>query len=356
MKHVSASQIKSFRSCRRKWYLEQTDDSPRKVTAATELGKRLHTLFETALVAGDPALLDDEPICTELVWLRELLAQGPVSADMIERRIDIEDFALPIVGYIDLVLEPDADTLLIVDHKTTSAWRWIQTPETLREDPQAIIYSYAMAAAYPHKQVFRFMHHCVLTRGKAAQERLVEVSFTRDEVLAFADVLDAQIREMCAVYDVGLAQNIVGAYDDTCWQYGGCPFRGQCGIGGSRPTEVSMGLSSIFGAAAAPAAVQDTVRIVYRDCLPTGVQPVAWSTFVEPIVREYCEKAGVSSHLLVDYEKGVRQVADVVRRAVIAGELAWPAAGVRVDSADPCARLFCAIAGDEFVVVSPLVR
>jgi RecB family exonuclease len=347
MEYVSASQIKTFRDCRRKWYYERTDDGPRSVSAAAELGKRLHTVFENALLAGDATLLDAEPQLAELVWIRELCAQGPVTADMVERRLDVDDFAVPLLGYIDLVLEPDDDTLLIVDHKTTSAWRWAQTPETLREDPQAIIYCYAMMRAYPAKTRFQFMHHVVLTKGKPARERLVQVEFTRDEVLAFADVLAEQLAEMRATWDVGLAQAVPGAYNDACYRYGGCPFKSRC-FG----AEQMSGLSGIFGGtAAAPAPV---ARIVYRDCLPTGAQPVAWSTFVEPVVREYCEKAGVTSHLLVDYEKGVRQVAETVRAATVAGKLQWPDAGVRVDSADPCARLFCAIAGDDFIVVTPV--
>lgn len=354
MKHISASQIKTFRDCQRKWYLERTEAATRTVGAGAALGKHLHSVIEKTLLSGDVANLVGETTLDGLVWLRELVADhGPVPAADVEREIWLGEFAVPVIGFIDLVL-PGADNITIVDHKTTSAWRYMLTAEQLRGDPQAIIYTYAMALAYPDAASFTFTHHYILTKGKPQPERMVSVTFTRDEVLAHADTLRQQIAEMAATFEIGVANAVPGAYGDACWRYGGCAFKSRC-YGERQPAADAGGfdMSSLFGggSGAAPAAA---FRVVYKDCLPTGAQPTAWAAFVEPVVKEYCERAEVPSHLTVPYEKGVRQVAEAVRLAVVNGKLAWPAAGVYCNSADPTANLFCALAGDAFQVVMPV--
>jgi hypothetical protein len=351
MQHISASQIKTFRSCGRKWFLERTDPGERTVGAAAALGKQVHATIEQALLTGDVALLDTEPVLNEAVWIRDLIrGGGAVTADMVERPVRLEDFAVPIIGFIDLVLRTAPDEITVVDHKTTSAWRYMQTPEQLAVDPQALIYTYAMALAYPEVERFVFMHHVLLTKGGPKPERLVQVTFTRAEVLAHADELARQIADMAAVMTIGVADDVAGAYNDACWAYGGCAFKSRC-YAKQEVGEVTM--SSIFGGGAAVAQAVGP-RVVYKDCLPSGAVIVPWATFVEPVVKEYCAKADVSSHLTVPYEKGVRQVAEAVRAAVIGGTLPWPADGVFINSADPTANLFCALAGREFTIVAPV--
>ena len=49
MKHVSASQITTFRDCPRKWYFEKVVGLPRPSTGSTELGSAVHAVLEDYL-------------------------------------------------------------------------------------------------------------------------------------------------------------------------------------------------------------------------------------------------------------------------------------------------------------------
>ena len=46
MKHVSASQITTFRDCERKWYFEKIVGLTRPSTGSTELGSAVHAVLE----------------------------------------------------------------------------------------------------------------------------------------------------------------------------------------------------------------------------------------------------------------------------------------------------------------------
>lgn len=367
MKHISASQIKTYRDCARKWYFERTSSVERTVTPAIDRGKRIHTILENALLSGDLAWLADEPLLAKLSWLPALVAEhGPIPRDHIECEVRLEEFALPILGYIDLVLvHMDGEHVEIVDHKTTSDWKYALTVEDLAVDPQALIYCYAMLKRYPNANFFTFTHHVINTR-RAQTERLCSVNFARHEVEAFADILSTELANMQATFAIGLANAIHGAYGDACHKYGGCPFREACGVApqwGRGRAAASGGLFSSMqqqdvvslSEIAQAAAPCKHGRIVYRDCLPTlGEQPVAWSTFIEPVAAEYRAAKKVPSHLVVPYQEGVREVAIAVHKAVQDGALAWPDAGVFVDSGDPCAALFCTLLGAGWQVVRPV--
>jgi hypothetical protein len=341
MKHISASQIKVYDSCNRKWYRERHEGAVFGTSDAIVLGKHLHAVMEGALLAGDATLLDDEPRLELCGWLRDIIAQGPISPDCVERKVYLEEFAIPVLGYIDLVL-PEGDTVIVVDHKTTSAFKYMMKQEALRTDPQAIIYCYAVSKDFPDAHTFVFRHHVILTKGDVAPERFVEVSYTREEVEGFAVYLAEKIAAMQETYAQDLAENTIGAYGNACWQYGKpCPFLPACNAQRSAAT-----MAELFGDVVTEE--QPMTKLVYRDCLPAfGDAPVAWTALVAPVLAEYATKKGVSHYLLVPYGEGTREVALGVLNAVIAGKLAWPVAGVAIDSADPAAALFCTLISAE---------
>lgn len=372
MKHLSASQIKTYRDCARKWYFERTSNVERTVTPAIDRGKRIHTILENVLLAGAVDGLEDEPLLTKLEWLPALIAErGAVARDCIECEVRLEQFALPILGFIDLVLVHESGARIeIVDHKTTSDWKYALTVDDLAVDPQAIIYCYAMTLRYPDAQTFTFTHHVINTR-RAQTERLCSVHFARHEVEAFADILSTELANMQATFTIGLANAVPGAYNDACHKYGGCPFREACGVAPQwgRRASANIGTGDFFTmlnqtssqesvvslTEIAKACTHTHARIVYRDCMPTlGELPVPWAAFVEPVAAEYRERKKVPSHLVVPYQEGVREVAIAIHKAVCDGALAWPEAGVFVDSGDPCAALFCTLLGAGWQIVRPV--
>jgi hypothetical protein len=199
--------------------------------------------------------------------------------------------------------------------------------------------------------------------------------FARHEVEAFADILSGELANMQASFAIGLANAVPGAYNDACHKYGGCPFREACGVAPQWGRRASAGASTgdfftmlnnannesigpenvVSLTEIAKVCTHTHARIVYRDCMPTlGELPVQWAQFVEPVAAEYRERKKVPSHLVVPYQEGVREVAIAVHKAVNDGVLAWPEAGVFVDSGDPCAALFCTLLGSGWQVVRPV--
>ena len=69
--HVSASQIKTYRRCSRKWWFEKIAGHRSPTSAAAELGRQLHAQLENYLLTGE---LPESPIAR--AGLKHLPSQG----------------------------------------------------------------------------------------------------------------------------------------------------------------------------------------------------------------------------------------------------------------------------------------
>lgn len=281
--HLSASQLKTADECPRKWYWQKIIGVRVPETGAMTLGKAIHSELEGWARGSDAPL---SPLAAAgLVHLpprsEALLAESPLEQPSLTLR------GIPFLGYIDLAAPPGAwrDVPAIVDHKTTSDFRWAKTPDALSTDPQAVAYARWAAMRYygaglaegaidAHPATdtgdrtvdVRFVYY--RTRGAIATKP-VDVTFkvrdlapqwerfgkTVDAMKRYAEVPETEARA-------------VPANLSACDMFGGCPHRARCGAI-ARPTArpgTGISLSAALGLSPAPAApVVSVSNLVRKD-------------------------------------------------------------------------------------------
>jgi hypothetical protein len=136
--HVSASQIQTYRLCKRKWGIGKIDGIREPGSKYTEFGTKLHKVAEDYLGEGIPPDPDD-PIAKIALAGKRFWPEPKTSE--VEKYFKWEDGKLTVVGYIDVYRDDPASTL-VLDHKSTGDFRWIKSPTTLQTDVQAMTYAY----------------------------------------------------------------------------------------------------------------------------------------------------------------------------------------------------------------------
>lgn len=133
------------------------------------------------------------------------------------------------VGKVDVLL-PDG----VEDHKSTSAMRWSQTPESLRESLQMLDYAHEVLDANPGLETVKLAHNTFCKDPQAPVVRRIDSSVTSTQVIANWHRLKRQASQM---QDLALAEIPDEDWElvegprqaDACQAYGGCPFRPICG-------------------------------------------------------------------------------------------------------------------------------
>ena len=224
--HVSYSQIKTFTSCPRKWWINKIAGVATPSTPATELGSAVHTAIESYLVHGTPfPVTRAGQIATHGAHL--LPAPGSCTREQVERAVLVPIGVLPFKGVVDFI-DYRNNVPAIVDHKTTSDARYADTPEALAGDWQMLSYA-AWAFSVSTHPALEVRKNYFLTRGARAWS--VSATVTRADV-------DAVVPEIARTVDRMVECGSRGEADapqnyDHCAAYGGCPFRARC-FGGSK--------------------------------------------------------------------------------------------------------------------------
>lgn len=224
-KHVSASQIKTYLDCPRKWYLQKIVGLPSPSSPSTELGKEIHSVIEAYFRDG----LDIPDSDIGQIAKRGLEFLPNPSEDLsielgIHEALPIKESPIPIMGFIDL-LHKGQGFVRIIDHKTTSSKKYTKTSKELGYDVQMNIYAKAVFDNMPTLEQVELVHvyygtktpswsssvSYVLTRQEN-EEQFIEIVKTIDKMK-----LDA-IKE-----ETTIEKNL-----DSCFKFGGCPYRSEC--------------------------------------------------------------------------------------------------------------------------------
>lgn len=221
-KHVfSPSQIDMYLACNRKWGFRYIDKVPDPGTKATELGTEYHGTCEHYLKTGEAK--------GQQVVLNWFAAAKPYMPEPKRRDITVEGhfaFAIDGVGFqgfIDFQHNEDG-WRVINDHKTTTALRYIKTPQILQYDTQAIIYAFH-AYRYFDKVLLCWLY--TLKKGKP-KAKPVAVHLTKDHVdLQMARILDTA-KEMKHHRDNTPRALDLAPTPAACGDYGGCPYQDRC--------------------------------------------------------------------------------------------------------------------------------
>lgn len=241
--HYSASQIATFRDCRRKWAFKTIDKIDGAPNAYAELGTLIHHYLEQylqdgSLPGGQEVLLTvekrgkgipytgDDILAIMLPGLKHLPKPG-IAIPEEGFEIDLGELGT-LVGYIDAQFV-DCGVPVTVDHKTTSGLQWALTGEELREDPQGVIYSvYAMEKSGLDTVKCRWIYY--LTDPKKARSKKTEVEIRLTDLAKSWQNIIVDVQEMKRLRDSGVKAAGVPYDARACDKYGGCPYRTICGL------------------------------------------------------------------------------------------------------------------------------
>ena len=156
-KSASASQIKTYRRCKRRWFWESIRKHRAPPTPAMQFGTKVHSLLESYLETGQVPVISPADTVGQRAWSvclpgLELLPRPPIPKRQLERGFWLTCFSRPVLGYIDLL----ETASIVTDHKTLSDFKYVRSRAELESDPQALLYgavANAMWSREPDRQV-----------------------------------------------------------------------------------------------------------------------------------------------------------------------------------------------------------
>jgi len=147
---ISATQIGTYRLCPRKWGWNKLDGVPAPPNKYAERGLRVHKAAERWLEKGIPVDMDTEEGKIITPGLKFL---PPPGTGLTEHMFNFATETAVYTGLWDLLVLPqkpfdsnEIPSVSVIDHKTTSDFKWMKKVSDLRTDPQAIIYAVAAGA------------------------------------------------------------------------------------------------------------------------------------------------------------------------------------------------------------------
>jgi len=323
VKHVSASQITTFRDCPRKWYLNKIVGLQSPSTGATELGSQVHAALE-AYLRGESDVIGTEDEIGEIARSgAEHLPQRGEHLEIelsLEEHMPLHDAPVLVKGFVDLI---DHSTEEIIDHKTSSNKRYTKSQRELKINVQLMMYAEAYFQRFPDREKVTLTHLYYGT--KTRWNKRVSVTVTREHVRAQWEMIKSTINEMIEASCADDAASVHAEYD-SCSKYGGCPFKGACfnahkhtpkGSQPTQPTEETRNMSDMTRQerlallqgtdAPAPAPKKKAAKILYIGCLPlkgSSSFPVSATQALAPAIKDICDSFGVPHLGVVDYGKG----------------------------------------------------
>ena len=296
--HVSASQIETFLSCNRKWWLDKIGEGVRTESASQALGKAVHANIESHLLNGTPL---DHPLLTFDTFIAEV--KGRVGVELLIEH----EFRLPgikdSVGFIDLVIvDHEVKHVEIWDHKTTKDWKYARTADELRSNAQGRVYVLAMYEKYGSTYTYSFGHHVILT-ARAAPARTTRVEFSQSMIEQARSVIDMTMNSMVSASTVVDGRDVVPNTSE-CWKYGGCPYRTKCKGDEPMPSLAELAAQTQPG----PAYPQT----IYIDCINLKVPYVSFSDWTRDLEATFKQEVGRDA-VALKYAEGVIAIATKAR-------------------------------------------
>lgn len=241
----SPTGLSTFRDiCPRKWAYKKIFKVKKEPNKFAALGSRCHDdVWDPYLRVGKlPDLATEEgqivqPSLVHLPLPKIAVVEGMISLPFEQGEI---------IGKIDVHVPPDKrfpeeeewygpldGVPLTIDHKTTSDFKWAMTPKALRDDIQATVYAFWVAAHYGAKEFVDLLWGYARTRKpyKAHPVRarlpVVEIERNMKDLLA----VDNLMRD---IYNNVQDPKEVPYEASGCSAFGGCPYISQCAL---KPSE-----------------------------------------------------------------------------------------------------------------------
>lgn len=247
LKHwVSASQHETYVLCPRKWGYYKLDGIAKVSNKYAERGSRVHAVAELWLRDGVAPDLNTEYGKIFSAGIKYLPPPGGL---LIEQKFSFQTENAVYVGTWDVLVPFDKDVLYIqiVDHKTTSGFKWIKTSEDLKTNIQSNIYAVAVLGYARDRGVdidrviLKMDWVYYLANEKNPRSRLSRLYVAPDvtyntpedglalyqqDLLDQFDKIDQVSVLMLEHHRQGHKASDLDCNIEGCNAYGGCPYRG----------------------------------------------------------------------------------------------------------------------------------
>lgn len=229
---LSASQIQASHDCLRKWAWR----SVRKIEApsgpAAALGTAVHSQIEQFLKFRRPLdLLTPEG---QIAATGAHLWPGRVGVDRVERPFSARLEGVAFRGIVDLDLGST-----VVDHKTTSDFKWAKTPDELGTDVQATLYAHEAMTRLGGPITLRWLYYRTRAPWRTPA-RAVERTVTADEIAPTLSQTAERGRLLVSLARANVDPLSLPPTIATCEKYGGCAYRGLCNLSPAERLEAHM--------------------------------------------------------------------------------------------------------------------
>lgn len=220
---LSATEIETFETCRRKWallYLEAIKPPPSK---AAELGIRVHGVLEKHLTGNSISYETTEGRIASagLHFLPQALSQNNV-----EKPIFFLRDGMTFHGYIDFFEQVGSQTWVIGDHKTKSNLTRILSSDELKKDTQANIYA---QWAFIEKEAERVKLRWIYYRTQSTPKSIcIESELTREEAEHNFIRIAKVAHDIVEIAKEKPDSSSQPKNFSACFKYGRCHFYDQC--------------------------------------------------------------------------------------------------------------------------------
>lgn len=241
--HTSATSLKTFDSCQRKWFLEKVAELKTPETEPLRFGKAFHSGMENCITCehGDTPKETFEPKVMKIIeknlkLIKELrihYRENELSG--VEEKITVG--FTPNVDYLCYIdffyYRKERHTLYIHDHKTVSEWKWALTKEDLQNDLQMNLYMFALCTFY--KELLGdlsslrviFVHNQFNKRSGVGRQVKIEADNQVLGAIFNKSMISAEKTHSLRTFDCQDYKKVEPNWE-ACRDWGGCPFFDIC--------------------------------------------------------------------------------------------------------------------------------
>lgn len=309
---LSATEIESFETCRRKWSYRYLDGLENPQSKSAELGSAVHSFLEKYL-KNEP--IDHQSKEGQIASAGFRYLPTKLSTKNVERSILFTKNGLFFRGIIDFSEDLGEKTWLIGDHKTTSDLNRALTTDELKNNIQANIYAqWAFTEKDAEEVQLRWVYYKTQSAPKAIS---VEAKISRQEAESNFDRIAATANEILSIVHNQQPTSTQPKNTSACFKYGRCPFFARC-----KGTRVENYFSkqtknSEVKEQKVPTLSQSKQSSfhLYVDCVPTkNIAPyehtIELSELLKPVLSKIQKEKELSHYRLAGYGQHVGLIAN----------------------------------------------
>lgn len=302
---MATADTTQFGGCLRKWGWEKIFDKKTKETKQQATGTQCHAELDHYVSTGEDALgritragkrflpLLGPDLRVE--WGLNNMPRppnDPVTGKQVHHFPGHESLLLaggiPLIGFIDLInfrgsyvspagelLADPAGTVEVIDHKTTSNFKWAKTADQLMGTIQMPGYGEFIRRLVPGIRFVRLSHIYYLTAGAPMARKVTTLVPVEQFPVRWAEIEAGVVVKMKAVAAAKRAEDIQG-FSDSCDAFRGCAHRAYCPQSNKTPKSNAMTrlrMSFIKKAIATGKSAAPSTPAAPLAAVPAGIPP-----------------------------------------------------------------------------------